>query len=381
METDRSAAMTAKNDTDNIDRYESLDMLRSLVKLFDSFHVTACAFFVLLSGGMPDRADAVNRDYVIDPLQSNIAISGNVTTVYEGNTVGPVNIASQGTGTQGGNSLTTRYTGTILSDRENGTIQFLTGSVIDANSNGSWAPLDGGANGTAPADYGGRATFLIFITANFAGRNFVGDIFSDVLAVNGSNQFPLSSGGSETTLQFTNGNIAYRAATPTPTVGDRSIVGSSGTLTATGSLGLLSQGGRVYETLTIPANTTFQIVDPPAPAAPQTTINLTLTGQIFAKFLIPASNGDYNQNGVVDAADYVVWRASAGQTGVGLVADGNGDNVVNTLDYDYWRGKFGQSVLGAGAGSDFSPGSAVPEPSTCGWLGVVMALAFCRRRR
>ena len=33
--------------------------------------------------------------------------------------------------------------------------------------------------------------------------------------------------------------------------------------------------------------------------------------------------GDYNKNGVVNAADYVVWRNSMGQTGWGLAADGD----------------------------------------------------------
>ena len=37
-------------------------------------------------------------------------------------------------------------------------------------------------------------------------------------------------------------------------------------------------------------------------------------------------DGDYNANGVVDAADYTVWRDSLGQTGMGLAADG--DNTV-----------------------------------------------------
>src|SRR5262249_6702838 len=39
--------------------------------------------------------------------------------------------------------------------------------------------------------------------------------------------------------------------------------------------------------------------------------------------LIITVPGDYDGNGVVDAADYVMWRQQAGQTGAGLAADGN----------------------------------------------------------
>ena len=37
--------------------------------------------------------------------------------------------------------------------------------------------------------------------------------------------------------------------------------------------------------------------------------------------------GDYNQNGFVDAADYVVWRDTLGQMGAGLAADGNNNGA------------------------------------------------------
>jgi hypothetical protein len=66
--------------------------------------------------------------------------------------------------------------------------------------------------------------------------------------------------------------------------------------------------------------------------------------------------GDYNGNGTVDAADYVVWRKSVGQTGAGLPADGDGDMDVDEADYGVWRANFGEtaappvatSVLGSG---------------------------------
>jgi hypothetical protein len=87
--------------------------------------------------------------------------------------------------------------------------------------------------------------------------------------------------------------------------------------------------------------------------------------------------GDYNRNGVVDAADYIVWRASMGSTGSGLAADGNGDNTVDQLDYDIWKANFGNTVVAAAS----SVNQPIPEPSTAiqSLLGCVVAFAFLRR--
>jgi hypothetical protein len=81
---------------------------------------------------------------------------------------------------------------------------------------------------------------------------------------------------------------------------------------------------------------------------------------------MPAASvpGDYNGNGVVDAADYTVWRDSLGQMGTNLPANGNNSgasaNKIDSADYTYWKTRFGNMTpMGAGAGS-FA--SAVPEP-------------------
>jgi hypothetical protein len=75
--------------------------------------------------------------------------------------------------------------------------------------------------------------------------------------------------------------------------------------------------------------------------------------------VMPALAGDYNASGVVDAADYVVWRKLLNQTGTGLAADGDDNNIVNAGDYDLWRTNFG-AMIGSGA-------VAVPEPAAA-WL-------------
>jgi T5SS/PEP-CTERM-associated repeat protein len=92
---------------------------------------------------------------------------------------------------------------------------------------------------------------------------------------------------------------------------------------------------------------------------------------ILRAFELATLPGDYNRNGVVDAADYVVWRKTLGQTGAGLAADGDGNNLVDSGDYAVWRARFGAS-LGVGSGSAGYPlgasaeplSAAVPEPAT-----------------
>jgi hypothetical protein len=59
----------------------------------------------------------------------------------------------------------------------------------------------------------------------------------------------------------------------------------------------------------------------------------------------PALLGDYNQNGVVDAADYVVWRKSLGaNVPAFLGADGNGNGTVDEPDYIVWNANFGRGL-------------------------------------
>jgi hypothetical protein len=74
-----------------------------------------------------------------------------------------------------------------------------------------------------------------------------------------------------------------------------------------------------------------------------------------------AEPGDYNGDGNVDAADYVVWRKNDGmQPG-----------------YNTWRANFGAS----GSGNSLGRTSNVPEPATSTLLVIVLITATCRCRR
>ena len=49
--------------------------------------------------------------------------------------------------------------------------------------------------------------------------------------------------------------------------------------------------------------------------------------------------GDYNNNGIVDAADYVLWRSG------GQLQNDPTPGVQNPGDYDYWRSRFGATRI------------------------------------
>jgi hypothetical protein len=71
--------------------------------------------------------------------------------------------------------------------------------------------------------------------------------------------------------------------------------------------------------------------------------------------------GDYNNNGTVDAGDYVLWRKYQGSTHV-LSNDPTG-GTIGAGQYTTWRTHFGQPP-GSGTGATGSVSTTVPEPAT-----------------
>jgi len=84
--------------------------------------------------------------------------------------------------------------------------------------------------------------------------------------------------------------------------------------------------------------------------------------------------GDYNGNGKVDGADYVLWRH-----GGPLQNEVDTPGTVNAADYTEWRARFGNPP---GSGSGLS-GGAVPEPATTTLILLISAAtaAFGGKRR
>ena len=116
-----------------------------------------------------------------------------------------------------------------------------------------------------------------------------------------------------------------------------------------------------------------------SPAGRKRTITISNVWIGNAATIMPptlTSQGDYNHDGMVNSADYVLWRNTIGQTGSGLAADGNGNYQINIGDLATWRAHFDQALLGAGAELEFnsSISAAVPESSAF-WLAMIAIYA------
>jgi hypothetical protein len=83
-------------------------------------------------------------------------------------------------------------------------------------------------------------------------------------------------------------------------------------------------------------------------------------------FTVAPIPGDFNNDGVVNAADFGVWRKGLGTT-------------YTQADFDLWRTHYGQSYASGAAGLTTS---AVPEPTTAvAMLTGAISLMFARRLR
>ena len=117
-----------------------------------------------------------------------------------------------------------------------------------------------------------------------------------------------------------------------------------------------------------------------------------LTGESDGFSLLPTANGfvlyfgalpagDYDRNGVVDAAEYEVWRAEFGSA-ASPAADGNGDGTVDAADYVVWRQHHGASVFASDTNSVLGVAhSSVPEPPMALSVGCALLVLVVLMRR
>ncbi len=76
------------------------------------------------------------------------------------------------------------------------------------------------------------------------------------------------------------------------------------------------------------------------------------------------SNADFNDSGLVDGADYLIWQQGLGVGTTNGEGDANYDGVVDDYDFQIWESQYGTSPA--------APVTAVPEPS-----GLAILAVFC----
>lgn len=99
-------------------------------------------------------------------------------------------------------------------------------------------------------------------------------------------------------------------------------------------------------------------------------------GHVLFQSLFPESlPGDFNNDGVVDAADYTIWREELGASEAVLNGNGDGSGVVDAADYNLWRTNFG------GTSGQQTKATTAPEPGSLPILATAGAILYALHSR
>jgi autotransporter-associated beta strand protein len=208
--------------------------------------------------------------------------------------------------------------------------------TVTVNSTGHIAP---GSGGIQSLDVAG----LVLNSGSLLDFELGAPGTGDVLSITAADSLTINGG----TLNLTDtGGLA---------VGTYSLINYSGVLTGDEENITMING---------PAGFSYDLVDT------GTSIDLLVSA-------IVTENADFNNDGGIDAADYVIWRKFNPATGTGTqpTGDANGDGDIDTDDYDIWVQNFGNTATGGGSSG------AVPEPATCALVALALLLTMVRRRR
>jgi hypothetical protein len=185
-------------------------------------------------------------------------------------------------------------------------------------------------------------------------------------------------------LTLTGGsNLDFQLNSTTHTAGstfnDLLVVSNNGTLDLTGgaTLNVAGIGGNLtagdYDLIqfggtTIPSGTAANIALGTIPLGAGLVASIVIDSNSVNLHIATGSlAGDYNSDGKVDAADYVVWRKNP-------TVVGGGDPV----GYNTWRANYGTGGPGTGSGLG-GASSAVPEPTAAALLAAATLLFTLRR--
>ena len=110
----------------------------------------------------------------------------------------------------------------------------------------------------------------------------------------------------------------------------------------TDAIKVLAFGRPVLPTGAAPTGANAPTLDVVEPALdPSGDLGVSLVSPVTPNPIAPGLLGDFNNNGFVNAADYVTWRKNGGQP-INL-PNSNNDGTTDAADYNDWRGNFGNS--------------------------------------
>ena len=116
---------------------------------------------------------------------------------------------------------------------------------------------------------------------------------------------------------------------------------------------------------------TLTLIDFFTTTASDTSLATVIFDNLIVTQIDQPLEGDYNADGIVNAADYAVYRDTEGDSVTpGEGADGNGNGVIDAGDYTVWESNYGASATA----------TAVPEPAAA-VLALLAAGSLASRRR
>lgn len=299
-----------------------------------------------------------------------MALSGTTVNV-SGGTMNGIVIAGSYNG--GSTNVAMNVSGGTVGAGLSGQLQAYSGSKVN---------ITGGTVGLLKV-YGGSVNIL----GGSVGRNFTTnglDVEQGGLlnigggAPVGTMGISIGSGG---TANISGGTFATAAQTISAVSGSKlNLIGTSFLLNGTPIAGLLygtsleiADRGKTLSGILVDGSSVSLDLNSTDPFPNQGDF-IDPAARLTIRLVIP---GDFNLDGVVNAADYIVWRANLGKQGLAPFTggDGNGDGLVTSADYSIWKSHFGTHASG-GAGAN----AAVPEPTTT-MLLMWAVVGWCLRRR
>ena len=274
-----------------------------------------------------------------------------------------------------------------------GTVANGNGTVVVAGANSNWTSagsvtLGGPGAATLSVSAGASVSIGTTIPGSMLSVSALGIVKGDgVISGKVSSSGVIAPGNGIGALSVT-GDVAQTATGQLQIELDGTVPGSqydqlvvTGAVALNGSLqvvmigGFKPSSGESFNIVTATGGVTGLFASAPLPSlAGGLILNLQYAPNAVV-LSVSGTLGDYNHNGIVDAADYTIWRDTLGQTGTGLAADGDQNGKIEQADYDVWKSHFGNH---AGSGSGAS--AAVPEPTTLGMLLAGILTLCCRRR-